>query len=70
MPRSWGTETAEQIARTINGLRERATILYIAHHVPEALALDEIVSLRGDGSGAAGEPQPRPQSDPSREKRS
>lgn len=35
--------TAEAIARTISRLKGRATILFIAHQVPQGLAVDEVV---------------------------
>ncbi len=37
--------TAEQVARTINGLKTRATILFIAHALPKALQVDQIVRI-------------------------
>jgi len=40
---SLDAETARRFARTINRLKGRATILYIAHHVPEALIADGVV---------------------------
>jgi len=43
---SLDTETAERFARTINGLKGRVTMLYIAHHVPDALAPDDVVRTR------------------------
>ena len=39
--------TAEQFARTINKLKGRATILFITHHVPRGLQVDEVYHLRG-----------------------
>ena len=39
--------TAEQFARTINRLKGRATILFITHHVPRGLQVDEVYHLRG-----------------------
>jgi subfamily B ATP-binding cassette protein HlyB/CyaB len=44
--------TAERFAQTVNRLKGAATILFIAHHVPKALAVDELFSLgaeTGDG---------------------
>ena len=38
-------DTAEQFARTINQLKGRATILFITHHIPRNLAVDEVISL-------------------------
>ena len=37
--------TAEQLGRTIPGLRGRATILFIAHALPKSLHVDQIVRL-------------------------
>lgn len=37
--------TAEQIGRTINALKGRVTILFIAHALPRSLQVDEIVKL-------------------------
>ena len=42
--------TAEQFARTINQLRGRVTMLFIAHQLPKALKVDQVVDL-GRGSG-------------------
>jgi subfamily B ATP-binding cassette protein HlyB/CyaB len=39
--------TAEQFAKTINRLKGRATILFITHHVPRGLQVDEVYHLRG-----------------------
>jgi subfamily B ATP-binding cassette protein HlyB/CyaB len=39
--------TAEHFARTINKLRGKATILFITHHVPRGLQVDEVYRLRG-----------------------
>jgi subfamily B ATP-binding cassette protein HlyB/CyaB len=37
--------TAEQLARTVNGLKGRVTILFIAHLVPKSLQADQTVRL-------------------------
>jgi ATP-binding cassette, subfamily B, bacterial HlyB/CyaB len=37
--------TAEQLARTINGLKQRATILFIAHALPKSLQVDQVVRI-------------------------
>ena len=37
--------TAELFARTINQLRGRATMIFITHHVPRGLEVDELVTL-------------------------
>ncbi len=45
--------TAEHFARTVNLLRGKATILFIAHHVPRGLQVDETVNMgKGQGSKA------------------
>jgi ATP-binding cassette, subfamily B, bacterial HlyB/CyaB len=46
-------ETAEQFARTVNQLRGRVTMLFIAHQLPRALQVDEIVRLGPTGAQAA-----------------
>jgi subfamily B ATP-binding cassette protein HlyB/CyaB len=38
-------ETAEAFARTVNRLRGSATVLFIAHHLPEGLAADVVARL-------------------------
>ncbi|MFN9123296.1 MAG: ATP-binding cassette domain-containing protein, partial [bacterium] len=38
-------ETADQFATTVNRLRGRHTILFIAHHVPAALTVDREVQI-------------------------
>jgi subfamily B ATP-binding cassette protein HlyB/CyaB len=42
--------TAEQFARTINQLRGRVTMLFIAHQLPRALKVDQVVDLGQCGS--------------------
>ncbi len=37
--------TAEAFARTVSRLRGSATVLFIAHHLPEGLAVDEVARL-------------------------
>ena len=44
--------TAEQFARTVNGLKGKVTILFIAHQLPKGLQVDEIATL-GGGDAAA-----------------
>lgn len=39
--------TAEHFAETINRLKGKATILFITHHVPGGLQVDEGYPLRG-----------------------
>jgi subfamily B ATP-binding cassette protein HlyB/CyaB len=43
------TATAEQLARTINRLKGRVTILFIAHRRPRTLDVDEVVELGSVG---------------------
>jgi ATP-binding cassette, subfamily B, bacterial HlyB/CyaB len=43
-------DTAEAFARTVSRLRGRATVLFIAHHVPEALAADGVARIGPRGS--------------------
>jgi subfamily B ATP-binding cassette protein HlyB/CyaB len=38
-------ETAEAFARTVNRLRGSATVLFIAHHLPEGLVTDSVARL-------------------------
>jgi subfamily B ATP-binding cassette protein HlyB/CyaB len=44
--------TTEQFARTINQLRGKVTMLFIAHQLPRALKVDQVVDL-GRGRGPA-----------------
>ncbi len=46
--------TAEAFARTVNKLKAAAAILFIAHHVPKGLAVDEIVTLNGEKASPTG----------------
>jgi subfamily B ATP-binding cassette protein HlyB/CyaB len=41
------SETATQFARTVNRLKGRATITFIAHHLPAGLAVDTTIRLGG-----------------------
>ncbi len=47
-------DTAEAFARTVSRLRGSATVLFIAHHVPDSLAVDKVARIesrvRGIGS--------------------
>lgn len=56
-------ETAEDFARTVNGLKGKVTMLFITHALPKALKIDEVLQLgsgrvnheravRGDSSSA------------------
>jgi subfamily B ATP-binding cassette protein HlyB/CyaB len=40
--------TAEKFAQTVNKLKGAATILFIAHHLPRGLAVDELFSLTAE----------------------
>ena len=40
-------ETAEHFARTINRLKGQTTMLFIAHMLPKALLVDEVVRFGG-----------------------
>jgi subfamily B ATP-binding cassette protein HlyB/CyaB len=42
--------TAGQFARTINQLRGKVTMLFIAHQLPEGLEVDEVVTLGAEGA--------------------
>ncbi|MEZ5446107.1 MAG: peptidase domain-containing ABC transporter [Gammaproteobacteria bacterium] len=39
--------TAEGLAKTINSLKGRVSTLFIAHHLPKRLAIDEVIQLDG-----------------------
>jgi subfamily B ATP-binding cassette protein HlyB/CyaB len=43
-------QTAEHFARTINRLKGKATMLFIAHQLPKGLQLDEVVTLGEHGA--------------------
>jgi len=49
----WG-ETAEHFARTINRLKGKTTMLFIAHMLPKALLVDEVVRFGGPESVGQG----------------
>jgi subfamily B ATP-binding cassette protein HlyB/CyaB len=40
-------DAAEAFARTVSNLRGEATVLFIAHHLPENLAVDTVARLEG-----------------------
>ena len=46
-------DTAEALARTASRLRGSVTILFIAHQLPEALAVDAVVRLESRGAAVA-----------------
>jgi len=39
------SQMAEAFARTVSRLRGSATVLFIAHHVPESLAVDMVARI-------------------------
>ena len=41
--------TVEQLARTINQLRGKVTLVYITHQLPQGLEVDEVVTLGANG---------------------
>ncbi|TAK81598.1 MAG: peptidase domain-containing ABC transporter [Betaproteobacteria bacterium] len=41
-------QTAEQFARTVNQLKGKVTMLFIAHQVPRGLAVDEVLTLAAE----------------------
>ncbi len=41
-------QTAEQFARTVNQLKGKVTMLFIAHQVPRGLAVDEVLTLTAE----------------------
>ena len=41
-------QTAERFAQTVNKLKGAATILFVAHHLPKGLAVDELFSLTAE----------------------
>jgi subfamily B ATP-binding cassette protein HlyB/CyaB len=40
--------TAEQFAKTVNMLKGQATMLFIAHHLPDRLQVDRVITLERD----------------------
>ena len=46
-------QTAEHFARTINKLKGKATLLFIAHQLPKGLNVDEVVTLGEHGAKVA-----------------
>lgn len=44
-------QTAEHFGRTVNQLRGKATLLFIAHHLPRSVEVDGVVQLGGRASG-------------------
>jgi subfamily B ATP-binding cassette protein HlyB/CyaB len=49
-------ETAEAFARTVSRLRGSATVLFIAHHLPEGLNADAVARIEPQRQAAAIEP--------------
>ena len=39
--------TAEQFAQTVNRLKGKVTMLFITHHVPKGLRVDQTFTLKG-----------------------
>ncbi|HEX5391972.1 MAG TPA: peptidase domain-containing ABC transporter [Rhodocyclaceae bacterium] len=56
-------QTAEHFAKTINKLRGKATMLFIAHQLPKGLHVDEVVTLGQHGVKAAVLESGRPHGD-------
>lgn len=46
-------QTAEHFARTVNRLKGKATMLFIAHQLPKGLQVDEVVTLGEHGAKVA-----------------
>jgi subfamily B ATP-binding cassette protein HlyB/CyaB len=42
------SQTAERFAQTVNQLKGKATILFIAHQVPKGLVVDEVLALNAE----------------------
>jgi subfamily B ATP-binding cassette protein HlyB/CyaB len=40
--------TSERFAQTVNKLKGMATIIFIAHHLPKGLAVDEVFTLAAE----------------------
>ena len=47
---SLDAETAEAFARTVNQLKGRVTLIFITHHLPRGLKVDEVLMLGRDGA--------------------
>lgn len=45
--------TAEHFVQTVNGLKGRVTMIFIAHQLPKGLAVDEVVSLVAGAQASA-----------------
>jgi subfamily B ATP-binding cassette protein HlyB/CyaB len=52
-------DTAEAFAQTVSRLRGSATVLFIAHHVPESLGPDTVARLGSRLPAAGNRPEPR-----------
>ena len=44
------SDTARQLARTINSLKGKVSVLFIAHALPEGLLVDKVISLQSKKS--------------------
>jgi len=59
-------DTAENFAKTVNGLKGKVTMLFITHALPKALKIDEVIRLGGTAGhhvnlvASAGRPNPIP----------
>jgi subfamily B ATP-binding cassette protein HlyB/CyaB len=53
-------ETAEHFARTVNQLKGRVTMLFIAHQLPRALQVDEVIRLGASPPASLRSAQPAP----------
>ena len=43
--------TAEHLAKTINALKGKVTVLFIAHQIPKGLLIDQVVHIGSQGAG-------------------
>ncbi len=55
--------TAEQFARTVNQLKGKVTMLFIAHQIPKGLSVDEVLTLGNERHAAPQPEQERETSD-------
>jgi subfamily B ATP-binding cassette protein HlyB/CyaB len=51
--------TADQIGRTVNALKGKVTILFIAHALPKTLHVDQIVRIDERANRCSTEPRER-----------
>ncbi len=57
-------QTAEHFAQTVNKLKGKVTILFIAHQLPRGLQVDEAVILGKDKNIQSGQQQPTTMQNP------